>query len=202
MSDSQRGRARSESTRQAILEATRDELAASGYDKLSIDRIATAAGAGKQTVYRWYRSKNELVAECLLEGYVSFRAVVVPDSGEVRGDLRAWLRGFADFLDRTENASLIRACTAAAAESDEVATKFYERVTASNEAALTARLDGAVRRGQLRADTSTAAVAEALIGAMLYRLLVRQAWTDEFINGLLDTVFNGIDAPSGPGSGR
>ncbi|WP_026151433.1 TetR/AcrR family transcriptional regulator [Streptomyces prunicolor] len=202
MSDSQRGRTRSESTRQAILEATRDELAASGYDKLSIDRIATAAGAGKQTVYRWYRSKNELVAECILEGYVPARTAVVADSGEVRGDLRAWLRGFADFLARTENASLIRACTAAAAESDEVAAKFYERVTAANEAALTARLDGAVRLGQLRADTSTAAVAEALIGAMLYRLLVRQAWTDEFINGLLGTVFNGIDVSSAPGSGR
>ncbi|WP_019063448.1 hypothetical protein [Streptomyces prunicolor] len=45
-------------------------------------------------------------------------------------------------------------------------------------------------------------MAEALIGAMLHRLLVRQAWTDEFINGLLDTVFKGIGAPSAPGSGR
>lgn len=69
---------------------------------------------------------------------------MVADSGEVRGDLRAWLRawlrGFADFLAETENASLIRARTAA------------------DEAALTARLGGAVRLGRLRADTSTAAV--------------------------------------------
>ncbi|MFJ6128190.1 TetR/AcrR family transcriptional regulator [Streptomyces griseoviridis] len=188
MADSPRGRARSESARQAILEATRDELAASGYDKLSIDRIATAAGAGKQTVYRWYRSKNELVAECILEGYVPARTAVIADSGEARDDLRAWLRGFADFLAEPENAALIRACTAAAAESDEVAVRFYESLTATNEAALTARLDSAVRRGQVRAGTSTAAMSEALIGAMLYRLLVRQAPTDEFIDGLLDMV--------------
>ncbi|MEU9369227.1 TetR-like C-terminal domain-containing protein [Streptomyces avermitilis] len=93
---------------------------------------------------------------------------------------------------------LVRACIAAAAESGEVAAKFYERVTAANEAALTARLDGAVRLGHLRADASTSAVAEALIGAMLYRLLVRQAPTDESINGLLDTVSNGIDVSSAP----
>ncbi|WP_405855881.1 TetR/AcrR family transcriptional regulator [Streptomyces sp. NBC_01515] len=67
-SDSQRGRTRSESTRQAIPEATRDEPAAGGYDKVPIDRIATAAGAGEQTVHRRYRSKSELVAECILEG--------------------------------------------------------------------------------------------------------------------------------------
>ena len=52
MQQSRRGRTRSEEARAAILRATRDELMANGYDKLSIDRVAAAAGTGKQTVYR------------------------------------------------------------------------------------------------------------------------------------------------------
>ena len=63
------GPSRSETVRHAILEATRAELAQRGYDKFSIDRVACAAGVGKQTVYRRYGSKSALVADCILRGH-------------------------------------------------------------------------------------------------------------------------------------
>ena len=74
------GRARSEAARHAILEATREELTERGYDKLSIDRVAAAAGVGKQTIYRWYSSKSVLVAECILLGYVFRPDLDAPDT--------------------------------------------------------------------------------------------------------------------------
>jgi len=191
MPDSRRGRIRSEATRRAILEATRDELAASGYDKLSIDRIAAAAGAGKQTVYRWYPSKTALVAECILDGYaLPVGAHPIPETGDARRDLRDWLGVFADHLTQPKSAALIRACIAAAAEDDDVAVRFYKYATGDAEKALTRRLQAATPDGQ--PDTGTAA-AQALVGAMLYRLLVRQPATPEFLDSLIDTVFNGID---------
>ncbi|MFC7643182.1 TetR/AcrR family transcriptional regulator [Streptosporangium lutulentum] len=70
MTTGRRGRARSEQARHAILTATATLLAASGYEQLSVDRIATTAGVGKQTVYRWWPSKSAVIAECLLDGYV------------------------------------------------------------------------------------------------------------------------------------
>ncbi|MFF5566496.1 TetR/AcrR family transcriptional regulator [Streptomyces sp. NPDC012623] len=200
MPDSRRGRLRSETTRRALLAATRDELTAHGYDKLSIDRIAAAAGAGKQTVYRWYPSKSALVAECVLDGYVFPPAGPVPDTGDARRDLRDWLGAFADRLAEPRTAALIRALTAATAESDDVAVRFYERVTATVENALAARLRSAAPadRPTSCGDTATAA-AEALIGAMLYRLLVRQPATPRFLDSLIDTVFGGTAGASGGG---
>jgi len=193
MPEARRGRARSESARRAILEATRDELAQHGYDKLSIDRVAAAAGAGKQTVYRWYPSKSALVAECILDGYVALGNIPIPDTGNIRRDLRDWLRAFADHAGRPEAASLIRAATAAAADNDDVAARFYERVTAASEGALTARLRTAEHAGQLRTGAPATAVAQALVGAVLYRLLVHQPLTHDFVDDLADVVLSGVE---------
>jgi AcrR family transcriptional regulator len=188
MPESRRGRARSESTRQAILAATRDELAISGYDKLSIDRIAAAAGAGKQTVYRWYASKNALIADCVLSGYLVTEALVVADTGEARLDLGDWLHELVDHANQPRMVALIRASTAAAAEDEEVAAKLYERVTATAEAALSTRLAAAVRAGQLPAGYPVEVGASALFGAVLYRILTRQPITLAFVDDLLDAV--------------
>jgi AcrR family transcriptional regulator len=199
MPDSRRGRTRNEATRRAILEATRDELAASGYDKLSIDRIAAAAGAGKQTVYRWYPSKSALVAECILDGYALPAAEPVPQTGDARRDLRDWLGAFADQLNHPQGAALVRACAAAAAESDDVAARFYKHVTGAAEADLAARLRAAAPQERI---ATTGAAAQALIGAMLYRLLVLQPVTPEFLDGLIDTVLGGVEHTCVPPQGH
>ena len=197
MAESRRGRRRSEVTRRAILEATRDELTAHGYDKLSIDRIAAAAGAGKQTIYRWYPSKSELVADCILEGHVLAEPVAVPDNGDVRRDLRAWLHTFIAYATRPATAALLRAAVAAAAESDAVAARFHERITAVTEATLVGRLRAGAEAGQISAAMPAPAVAQALIGALLYRLLIRMPPTPAFADGLLDVLLAGTnDGPA------
>lgn len=187
MVEVRRGRVRNEAVRQAILDATRDELAAHGYDKLSIDRIAAAAGAGKQTVYRWYPSKTQLIADCLLEADVLGPLPALDDSGDLGCDLRAWLRAFTAQLENPGTAAFIRAATAAAAENDEVARRFYERNTSVAEAALTDRLRRGEQAGQLRPGTSSVA-AQALVGAVIYRLLTRQPVTTGFADDLVDAI--------------
>ncbi|GAA3648932.1 TetR/AcrR family transcriptional regulator [Nonomuraea antimicrobica] len=196
MSEPRRGRVRSETARRAILEATRDQLAEHGYDKLSMDRVAAAAGVGKQTVYRWWPSKSAVVAECVLAGYVLADMRVVADTGDLRSDVRAWLMAFVDFVDRDPAAGgLVRALASAAAESDAVATHLYDRFTATAESHLAARLADAERRGQLRDGIPAVMVAEMLFGTVLYRFLVRQDITPEFVDRLCDAIFNGIAAP-------
>lgn len=66
----QRGRPRSETSRQAILAATRDLLLEGDYDSLTTAEIAKQAGVGRQTVYRWWNSKAAVVADCVIEGLV------------------------------------------------------------------------------------------------------------------------------------
>ncbi|MCY1077830.1 TetR/AcrR family transcriptional regulator [Archangium lansingense] len=191
MPDRQRGRPRSDQARRAILEATRELLAAHGYERLSVERIASEAGVGKQTVYRWWPSKSAVVAECLLEGYLLPEQTAVPDTGDVRADVRALLVGLTDYLGEPKNASLMRALVAAASDSQEVSDRLYKRFTAPYHAAVTERLRTAIRSGQLRA-ADPVPVADALIGFVVYRLLARTALSEEACEHLLDALFTGL----------
>lgn len=188
MTTARPGRSRSETAWKAILEATRDELATQGFDRLSIDRIASAAGVGKQTVYRWYPSKNALVAECILRGYVITPSIGVADSDDVRRDVARWLEDFAAGSRQPNAAALIRAGTAAAAEDPDIAAR-YQEVVSANEDALVSRLERGVGAGQLPGDTPTAALAETIVGSLLYRVLTRQDITPEYTDDLFRVVF-------------
>jgi len=197
---SRRGRTRSEEARAAILRATRDELMANGYDKLSIDRVAAAAGTGKQTVYRWYPAKSALVADCIIGGYLLSDLDGVIDTGDIRLDLRDWVRAYAGYAADPRTSPLVRAAAAAAAESEEVAARMYEHVTSLAEAALTERLRAAARDGQLlAADSAAPLLSQALIGAVLYRLLTRLPLTPDFADDLVSSVC-GFPATAAPAS--
>ena len=72
---------------QEIFDATLDVLVDVGYDKLTMDAVATAARASKATLYRRWESKASLVLEAVLaqKGPIGD----LPDTGTLRGDLIA-----------------------------------------------------------------------------------------------------------------
>jgi AcrR family transcriptional regulator len=59
------GRRRNEAARQAILDATFRLLSDPMVETLTIDAIASEAGVGRQTIYRWWPSKGAVVADVL-----------------------------------------------------------------------------------------------------------------------------------------
>jgi AcrR family transcriptional regulator len=68
-----------------LLAVTLRLLQEHGYDRLTVDAVASAARASKATVYRRWPSKAELVLAAFIEG---IRQVAVPpDTGTLRGDL-------------------------------------------------------------------------------------------------------------------
>jgi len=72
------GRPRSTQSHRAILQAILELLAEVGFERMTIDAIATRAGVGKTTIYRRYNAKVELVADAI----ESLREeVVIPDTG-------------------------------------------------------------------------------------------------------------------------
>jgi len=83
-----RGRPRDPQTRQAILDAALALVAEVGYDRTTVDAIATKAGVSKPTLYRrWPHGKPELVADAIRERHAETSQI--PDTGTLRGDLLA-----------------------------------------------------------------------------------------------------------------
>ncbi|MDX6741445.1 TetR/AcrR family transcriptional regulator [Actinocorallia sp. A-T 12471] len=189
MPQPRRGRTRSETARRSILEATRDQLAEHGYDRLSIDRIAAAAGVGKQTIYRWWPSKSAVVAECVLDGYVLADASEMPDSGDLRRDLSHWLGELVGIESRKpQTSALALALISATAESPDVAARLRERFSETAQAVLTARITQAERQGQISPTAPAPILAEILFGTLVYRLLSRQDVTQDLIDSLCDIL--------------
>src|SRR5260370_30443919 len=68
-----------------LLAVTLRLLQEHGYDRLTLDAVATTARASKATVYRRWPTKAELVLAAFTEG---IRQVAVPpETGTLRGDL-------------------------------------------------------------------------------------------------------------------
>ena len=118
-----RGRPRSKRAREAILQAALSLLDEGGYRALTIDRIAAEAGVGKQTIYRWWRSKAEVV----LEAFTAYAEshVPAPDTGSLLTDLQAFLRDVVDGFGGV-SAPTIRALMAETLVNTEFAAAFHE----------------------------------------------------------------------------
>jgi len=68
-----------------LLAVTLRLLQEHGYDRLTVDAVATTARASKATVYRRWPSKAELVLAAFIEGVR--QVAVPPETGTLRGDL-------------------------------------------------------------------------------------------------------------------
>lgn len=178
-----------------ILAATRELLAAGSYAELSMEGVATRAKVGKKTVYRRWSSKAPLVADAVLDAYGRGSSFEVPNTGDLRADLRCWLVEHAEFIADPASAALVRALIAAAAASTFDSQALDQQLSVPQHAGLLARLRLAADDGQLQADADIDAVANALIGTLLLRLLSRtratRPLTTEF-DGLLDAILGGI----------
>ncbi|MFT4231164.1 MAG: TetR/AcrR family transcriptional regulator [Leucobacter sp.] len=189
-----RGRPRSEASRQAILEAARALTREVGYEKVTVEAIARRAGVGKQTVYRWWPSKAEVVAEAVIDGSMARFPEAVPDTGDLRADLQAWLRDWIAQFTTVEAMSVMLALTVASSESQRVADEQYARFTDPHERLLRDRLDRAVEQGSLRSGADTATAAAAIAGTLVYRSLARQReLTVEEASSLVDLLLDGLE---------
>lgn len=168
--DRPRGRPRSATAHQAILDAALGELRERGYAALTIEGIAGRAGVGKQTIYRWWSSKADVVLDAVLD--LASTRIIVPDEGSLSDDLVAFLR--ATFRQRGERPVLI-GLMAEAILDPTFATQFRDRFLFSRRAALRSILQRAVERGEVAAELDLELLIDVVYGVLWYRLLLDHA---------------------------
>jgi AcrR family transcriptional regulator len=65
-------------------------LAQVGYGALTMDAVASEAGVGKATIYRRWRTKQDLVVDTISD--LNRDEATPPDTGSLEGDLRLMMR--------------------------------------------------------------------------------------------------------------
>ena len=158
-------RRRSEKSRVAIIEATRELLLERGFDGLSIEAVAAKAGVGKQTIYRWWPSRPALVADVLLEDADKILATI-PATDDVTADLVSWAGTLASALTTKRGYAMLRTLTAASLEHEDTAA----RLRAGFSRPLLDSVRTRLLAENIAAETAHAA-ADALLGAVVYAIL-------------------------------
>ncbi|WP_406043366.1 TetR/AcrR family transcriptional regulator [Micromonospora sp. NBC_00898] len=180
---------RSEQSRQAILAAAADLCVEIGYAATTIEAIATRAGVGKQTIYRWWPSK----AAVLLEHMRRLRDARLgfADTGDLRADLLEQTTAV-QTLFGTDLGAVWRGLLIAA-QSDDVAAgdvrAFLEHaITEAKE-----RLARAQETGELRADADLDMAVEIIFGPLYHAWLLRaRPLPEAYMKKILDLVFDGL----------
>uniref|UniRef100_A0AAU1LTQ1 TetR/AcrR family transcriptional regulator n=1 Tax=Streptomyces sp. NBC_00148 TaxID=2903626 RepID=A0AAU1LTQ1_9ACTN len=120
-----RGRPRSESARAAVLHAVDDLLVEVGYAALTMKGIAERAGVGRQTVYRWWSNKAEVLYEA--SAIDARHELSVPAGDGPREGLKAYLDALVAFLSRSHAGAAYRALMGEAQHDADVAALLASR---------------------------------------------------------------------------
>lgn len=178
-----------------ILGATLDVLADVGYDRLTMDAVATQARVSKATLYRRWKAKSNLVIDALL---CDKEPVVPADTGSLRGDLLGTFCGMGGLTDGRQLAILGSVVTAISRDPD-FAEAFRRDFIAPKVAVTRQIFERAIARGEISADIDLDVIAPALPGIVLHRtFLLGDPPTADLIARVVDHVILPIVSPQNP----
>ena len=177
---------------QEILDATLEVLADVGYDRLTMDAVATRAKASKATLYRRWNGKVSLVIDALLSVKSTPRA---PDTGNLRDDLIESFCGMGGLTDQQSVATFASVITAISRDRD-FAEAFRKEVVGPKAELSRLLFVRAQERGEIPEDVDIDLLAPALAGIVLHRLYIMGEVPDE---ALVTRVIDQIILPAATG---
>jgi len=154
------GRRRGAALEQAILRATIDELLESGYQALTMDRVAQRAGTNKNAIYRRWPSRAALAVAAYRELNVAEQPF--PDLGSLRTDALELLRR-ANRSWTSPAGQLRRSLFAGVAHDAELLGLIQERAHDAGSALWLTVVARAVARGEVRPEALHPRVATVAI---------------------------------------
>ncbi|CAL9580454.1 TetR/AcrR family transcriptional regulator [Streptomyces sp. Tu 3180] len=190
---------RSERSRRAIYEAALALVTEVGYPKTTIEGIAARAGVGKQTIYRWWPSKADVVLEAFLDlsGQAAEAAgqepYTVPDTGDLAADLKLVLRATVDELRDPAFEAPSRALAAEGVVNEELGRRFVAQLLEPQLRLYADRLRSAQEAGDVRADVDPRIALELFVSPLAQRWLQYTGPISyEYTDTLVDYALNGL----------
>jgi AcrR family transcriptional regulator len=185
---------RNEQVHDAILDAAAALLNETEYTSVTIDAIAIRAGAGRQTIYRWWSSK----AAIFMEVYNRVAQEVLGevggiDTGSLRGDLQQLLRGLFKLLTTTIAGKAVRGMIAEAQSSRAAAQILINDFMQERWRFTQIIYNNAIVRGEIdpRFDVNT--FIDLTGGVLIIRLLIEHTpLSDNFVDQVVEVAVSGL----------
>lgn len=186
-----RGRPRRASAGKAIVDATLGLLAERGFQEATMEAIASRAGVGRNTIYRRWSSKEELIVEALEE---LFADLDIRDGEDLYSLLLDWIRDFARTFGDPLYGRILPVVLGELQRNPAFAEVYAERLVRPRYEALVGVLQRAVERGELRRDANVEQIADLLAAPPFVRVLPvgLPPVTERYAEELLETIWRGI----------
>lgn len=160
-------RTRSLRAHKEVLKAALRLITDRGIDLTSVDAIADASGVSKATIYKHWRTKEELCLEAI--GTVKCELPTF-DSADPREDLIGLLRYFAQVRQSEIVQKLWPRIIGHAAGNPAFGIALRARFDQPRRAQVSSLVKKAILQGQLRADLDIDAAPDMLFGPVMYQL--------------------------------
>ena len=175
----------------AITEAVLDEFAEQGYGRLSMEGVAKRAGVGKSALYRRWPSKQDMVVSVLSEFSVEISDV--PDTGSLRGDLRATLDNLMEWIGDTRFARIFPDLIAESARTPRLAQLHKELIGVPRRERAVVVFRRAIDRGEIPAEIDLELALDLLAGPVYWRFAVRgvevnSTYLDEIADAMIGAL--------------
>ncbi|MFH9980401.1 TetR/AcrR family transcriptional regulator [Streptomyces sp. NPDC017179] len=195
---------RSEKSRRAIYAAALALVAETGYPKTTIEAIAARAGVGKQTIYRWWPSKADVLMEAFLDlgeqaaarqgdARADRQPDGIPDTGDLAADLKTVLRATVDALFDPAFEAPARALAAEGLVNDQLGRQYVAKLLQPQLELYVRRLRSAQDTGAVRPDIDPRIALELFVSPLAQRWLQRTAPVSyEYTDTLVDYALQGL----------
>jgi AcrR family transcriptional regulator len=192
---------RSEKSRRAIYDAALALVGEIGYPKTTIEGIAARAGVGKQTIYRWWPSKAEVLLEAFLElgeqaselAQPGQGAYEFPDTGDLAADLKSVLRATVDELLDPRLEAPTRALAAEGIVDEQLGAVFLAKLLEPSLQLYVQRLRSAQEAGAVRPEIDPRIALELFVSPLAQRWLQRTGpISHEYVDTLVDYALHGL----------
>lgn len=168
-----------------MLAVTLKLLQVHGYDRLTVEAVASEAKASKATMYRRWPSKADLVLAAFIEGTKD--SAVPPNTGTLRGDLLAIGRSVCQ--QGREHTRTMRAVLNEMSHSEALSAAMQDKFVHHRNVLIEEVLSAAVERGEIDAAVIDPEIWDVLAGYLVFRSLVSERPpTEETVRVLVDDV--------------
>jgi AcrR family transcriptional regulator len=173
----------------AILQAALDGVGERGYDRLSMEEIASRAHVGKAAIYRRWPSKAAVVADAIAQMRRRTGRLAAPDTGTLRGDLEA-LVGTVPDMDGADLSpiKLITSVATAATRDPTLAAALDELALSGPRLMIKAVLDRAVARGEIPPTRDLTLAPDVVLGLNMLRVVTGRPVDRVFVRRVLEEV--------------